>query len=124
MEAITARTSTIFIAEGVDQTRVYRSFEDVPVSLRRKLKNSTSGANAFTILIADQRGQEELLRALQGQSDHFQKRLTETLRARRAAPPTPEKKTPAVAGPLKTWLELLLPIAIGASIWFFIESRF
>ena len=67
MSRLTARSSTIFIATGAE-TRVYRSVEDVPPALRRKLVESTRGLNSATILIADKRGREELVRALQGRA--------------------------------------------------------
>jgi len=124
MEVMTARSSTIFIAAGADETRVYRSVDEVPAGLRRKLRDSTGGVNSATILIADKRGREELVRALQGQPTQVQCRLAETIRSRQVSEVTPDKKKQPVAGPLRTWLELLLPIAIGASLWFFIESRF
>lgn len=124
MEVMTAKSSTIFIAAGEDETRVYRSVDDVPVGLRRKLKDSTSGTNSATILIADKRGREELVRALQGQPSQVQCRLAETIRSRQASEVALDKKKQRFSGKLRTWLELLLPIAIGASLWFFIESRF
>lgn len=124
MEVMTARSSTIFIAAGADETRVYRSVEDVPLPLRRKLKDSTCGTNSATILIADKRGREQLVRALQGQPSQVQCRLAETIRSRQVSEVTVEKKKERMARSVRTWLELLLPIAIGASLWFFIESRF
>jgi hypothetical protein len=124
MEVMTARSSTIFIAAGGDETRVYRSVEDVPVGLRRKLKHSTGGTNSATILIADKRGREELVRALQGQPSQVQCRLADTIRSRQVSEVISDTKKQRPAGSVRTWLELLLPIAIGAALWFFIESRF
>ena len=124
MELMTAKSATIFIAAGDSETRVYRSVEEVPLPLRRKLQDSTSSPNSATILIADKQGREELVRALQGQPSKVQCRLADTIRSRRVAPVVPPKKERTAPGSLRTWLELLLPIAIGASLWFFIESRF
>jgi len=124
MAVMTARSSTIFIAAGGDETRVYRSVEDIPVGLRRKLQTSTASTNSATILIADKRGREELVRALQGQPSQVQCRLAETIRSRQVTEVVSEKKKKLALGSFRTWLELLLPIAIGASLWFFIESRF
>jgi hypothetical protein len=57
------KTSTIFVAAaGADA--VYRSVEEVPASIKKKLLRSTSGSNAATIVIADKRGREELKKAL------------------------------------------------------------
>lgn len=61
----TIKTSTIFISVG-ERTRVYRSVDDVPPKLRRKLTESTNGLNSATILIADRNGREELMKAIQG----------------------------------------------------------
>jgi hypothetical protein len=58
----TVKTSAILIAEG-ERTSVYRTVDEVPPGLRGKLARSTSGANAGTVLIADRRGAQELLRA-------------------------------------------------------------
>jgi hypothetical protein len=58
----TVKTSAILIADG-RRTAFYRSVEDVPPALRRKLAESTAGSNAATVLIADRRGAQELLRA-------------------------------------------------------------
>jgi hypothetical protein len=122
MALLTARSSTIFIATS-DETRVFRSVEEVPFGLRRRLQESTRGINSATILIADKRGREELIRALQGQPSQVQCRLAEAIRTRRVEERPKEQKRLKFAS-LRTWLELLLPVAIGASLWFFIESRF
>jgi hypothetical protein len=124
MAQLTARSSTIFIATG-HETRVYRSVEDVPATLRQKLTECTRGINSATILIADKRGREELVRALQGRPSDVQCRLVENIRSRQPEP-APKAK-PAKLARLRswrTWLELLLPVVVGASLWFFIESHF
>ena len=121
MTRLTARTSTIFIATG-GTTQVFRSIAEVPPALRRKLQQSTKSLNSATILIADKRGREELVRALQGRSTEVQCRLAENMRARERQ----DRIQHAKGVPLwvRTWLELLLPVAIGASLWLFIGSRF
>ena len=122
MALLTAKSSTIFIGTGAD-VRVYRSVEEVPPALRRKLQESTRGINAATILIADKRGREELVRALQAQPPQVQRRLSGTvLPPRPQERPKPGKRLPRAS--VRTWLELLLPVVIGASLWFFVESRF
>ena len=120
MTGIIARSSTIFIATG-NATHVYRSMTDVPPPLRRKLQSSTTGMNSATILIADKRGREELVRALQGQPSDVWSLLTGT-RSRQAdeAPKPARRRLPSV----RTWLELFLPVAIGASLWLLIDSHF
>jgi hypothetical protein len=125
MAQLTARTSTIFIATS-DDTRVYRSVEDVPLPLRQKLLECTRGMNSATILIADKQGREELVRALQGRPSEVQCRLVENIRGRQ-----PEKQAasavekPAVVWQTgRFWIEMLLPVAAAASLWAFFQSRF
>ncbi len=121
MTRLTAKSSTIFITHG-EKTNVYRSLSDVPPGLRRKLQESTQGMNSATILIADKRGREELVRALQGQPSDVQCRVAETIRAKeRVGRPRSRGRS---SFSLRTWLELLVPVAIGASLWLFIGSRF
>lgn len=129
MAHLTAKSSTIFIAaEG--ETKVYRSVDEVPEKMRRRLAETTRGVNAATILIADKRGREELVRALQGRPSDLQCRVVDTLRSRRSEAAAAVKES-RWSQPLwqrlksvRTWLELLVPVAIGASLWFFIESHF
>lgn len=121
MALLTAKSSTIFIAVG-DEMHVYRSVEEIPPVLRRKLQATTRGMNAATILIADKGGRAELVRALQGQPSAIQRQLPQTTSPQPTALPKPDKQLRF--GDLRTWLELLLPLAVGASLWFFIESRF
>jgi len=61
MQHETIKTSAIFIATR-GRTRVYRTLADVPPRLRKKLIRSTGSPDAATVLIADRRGAEELLR--------------------------------------------------------------
>lgn len=124
MTRLTARSSTIFIATG-GQTHVYRSVSDVPPALRRKLQDSTRSMNSATILIADKRGQQELVRALQGRPTNVQRRLAEIISPQQTPEPqliTTQK--PYVSAAWRKWLEILLPVALGASLWFFIDSHF
>jgi hypothetical protein len=58
----TIKTSTILISAG-RRLRIFHDLAEVPPALRRKLMRSTSGSNAGTVLIADRRGAQELLRA-------------------------------------------------------------
>lgn len=70
------KTSTILISSD-DTEGVYRSVREVPEPLRKKLLRLTSGLNARTILIADQRGQQEITRALHSIPEDYQaKRLS------------------------------------------------
>ena len=126
MAQLTARTSTIFISTS-DDTKVYRSVEDVPLPLRQKLLECTRGMNSATILIADKQGREELVRALQGRPSEVQCRLVDNMRSRQPDAKD-QKDKPAdrseLVKSLRFWLEVLLPVAAGASLWAFFQSRF
>ncbi len=110
MERLTVKTSTIFISVGL-KTKVYRSVDDVPPKLRRKLQETTTGLNAATILIADRRGREEIVKALQG--------LPSGLR------PHPGRAARRVIRRMdwKTWAEILLPGVVGLLIWLAFNAR-
>jgi hypothetical protein len=85
MEPLTTRCSTILIATG-DSLKVYQSLEEVPARLRERLVATTRGGNCATILIADQKGREEIRKAVQqsGADDHA--RLTQALLSGGARP--------------------------------------
>lgn len=123
MPQLTARSSTIFIAIG-KQTRVYRSVEDVPFPLRQKLVESTRGMNSATILIADKKGRAELVRALRGHSSDVQCRLVEVLRSRKPDESSKVQKRWLELRSWRMWLEVLLPMALGVSLWLLTESHF
>jgi hypothetical protein len=126
MAVLTAKSSTIFVATG-EGTSVYRSIKEIPGPLRRKLQESMQGMHSATILIADKRGRDELIRALQGQPSNVQSRLIDAHRSQqqKEQPRVEAKPKPRTGlSTLRNWLELLLPVAVGASLWFFIESRF
>ncbi|HLH04764.1 MAG TPA: hypothetical protein VKX25_18500 [Bryobacteraceae bacterium] len=122
MALLTARSATIFISSG-EHTGVYRSVEEVPPALRRKLIETTNSANSATILIADKRGREELVRALQGKRNGVRRRVVDTIRSRQPVTDPPPSRFEALKS-LRAWLEFLLPLAIGASLWFLIDTRF
>jgi len=64
MERLIHKTSTVIVAAG-DGTSVFRSVDEVPPELRRRLVKATSSPEAVTILIADENGRKEILRSLQ-----------------------------------------------------------
>ena len=57
------KTSTILISSN-NTEGVYRSVQEIPEPLRKKLLRSTNSVNSRTILIADQRGRQEIERAM------------------------------------------------------------
>jgi len=109
MERVTIKSSTIFISVG-EKTKVYRSIDEVPAGLRKKLKESTNGINAATILIADRKGREEIVKALQGLPNGIRNRPG-------AAEPAVPGKTSKFRLDWRTWLEILLPGIVGLLIW-------
>jgi hypothetical protein len=84
MERVTQKCSTILIAMG-EETRVFRSVDEIPPELREKLLESTRGMNSATILIADRGGREEILRALHSKQPEFSRRLAASLVSHQAA---------------------------------------
>jgi hypothetical protein len=117
MSRVTLKSSTIFISVG-NKTEVYRSVAEVPPSLRKKLEQSTNGINSATILIADRKGKEEIVRAIRGLPSNLRTRLSTSLREPTAArierPPIPWAEWARVWG---DWAEFLLPAALGAAVW-------
>jgi hypothetical protein len=119
MSRVTLKSSTIFISVG-DKTEVYRSVDDVPPRLRKKLEQSTNGINSATILIADRKGKEEIVRAIRGLPSSLRSRLTSSLRneARR------EARSPSRWAALwQDWAEILLPAAIGLAVWLLFTAK-
>jgi hypothetical protein len=121
MQRVTVKTSTIFIAKG-KRTRVYHSVQEVPQELRKELEESTNGFNSATILIADRRGRQELVRALKGMPSGLRTRLVSSMQPRTPEAP-PSKAQVALQFVKRNWLEILLPAAVGAVIWFAFNYR-
>jgi hypothetical protein len=124
MHRMTVKTSTIFIAKG-GRTRVYRSVNEIPQRLRKELEQSTNGFNSATILIADRRGRQEIVRALQGMPSGLRTRLSSSLSpGQSTTPPTPRKAVRPLARFLRhNWPEILLPGAVGLLLWVALNWR-
>lgn len=137
MQRVTVKTSTIFIAKA-GRTRVYRSVDEVPPALRKELEVSTNSFNSATILIADRRGREEIIRALNGLPSTLRSRLASSLSPKNASANTPadqpantsvkpgdasrnaiQRLNPVRAVPFlqRNWLEISLPVAVGLIVW-------
>jgi len=112
MSRLTVRSSTIYIAIG-NRMNVYRSVDEVPPRLRKKLEETTNGLNSATILIADRRGRQELGRAMRGLPSGIRSRLAFSLAHRGESG---EKRWPFWLD-WRTWIELLLPGAVGLLVW-------
>jgi len=116
MHRVTLKTSTIFIAKG-NRTQVYHSVNDVPAQLRKELEDSTNSFNSATILIADRRGREEILRALNGLPSGLRSRLASSLApSANAAPQGRERMRTALDFCRRNWAEIVFPMA-GLAAW-------
>jgi hypothetical protein len=65
MARYTLKSSTVFVSVG-EETRVFRSVEDVPAELKLHFERSKGRLRPRTLLIADPAGREEIIRSLQG----------------------------------------------------------
>jgi hypothetical protein len=118
MGRTTIKTSTILVSDDRGM-RVYPSRAEMPGRLRDRLDQSLTGGMAATVLIADPRGREEILKTLRGEASALNECLPGLVRRC-----SRETAHPLVAGPL--WLQsravrLLLafgvPFLVGVSFW-------
>ncbi len=120
MHRVTVKTSTIFIAKR-GPTQVYRSVGEIPAKLRKELEESTNSFNSATILIADRRGREEIVKALNGMPSTLRSRLANSLSPRPAAEHASEapenKAVPVLRFVRRNWLEITLPAAVALIVW-------
>ena len=123
MNPTTVKTSTIFVAEG-NKTQVFRSLDEMPSDLRRRLEKSTSGIHAATILIADRRGRDEIARAMSGLPTDFQSKVAAQVSDRRRAADREIAFTETVRRIVfSKWVRYGVPAAIGVSIWMMFQMR-
>jgi hypothetical protein len=120
MHRVTVKTSTIFIAKS-GRTQVYRSVGEIPAKLRKELEESTNSFNSATILIADRRGREEIVKALNGLPSSLRSRLANSLTPRaeegQAAGGGESKAAAALHFVRRNWLEITLPAAVAVIVW-------
>ena len=117
MSRVTVKSSTIFISVG-EKTEVYRSVDDVPPRLRKKLQQSTNSMNSATILIADRRGREEIVRAIRGLPSGVRSRFAASLR--KDADGSAKSRLRIL---WRNWAEILLPGAIGLLVWLLFSMK-
>lgn len=72
------QSSTVLISAGGTE-QVYRSMDEVPDRLRNRLLKSTNSPNAATILIADRRGRQEIVKAMRHLPGSGQRKLLQSL---------------------------------------------
>jgi hypothetical protein len=119
MARVTVKSSTIFIAVG-EKTQIFRSVADVPPRLRKKLEQSTNGINSATILIADRRGRDEIVRAIRGLPSGVRSRFAASLRKEAV---TQKTLAGRLRGLCRNWAEILLPGAIALLVWLLFTMR-
>lgn len=97
MERVRLRLSRILVASGRG-IRIYRTSDEMPSSMRRKMEATMADRRVVTFVIADKGGREELRRLERGRAS-----LGESARRMRR---------------LRTWLQALLcAAAAGAACW-------
>ena len=119
MEIQTFRTSTILISTG-DKTQLYKSRSEMTPELRRDLQRTLNSSMAATILIADQKGRDEILKLLRGEASALRGTSGAMRRQLRTQP------APPVRAVLTGWLRnrwaralvaFLLPAIAGAGFY-------
>ena len=72
------RTSTIRISAGA-KDEVYKSVSDLPPELRQQLQQVINGPDTETVVIADDRGREEIFQIIHGLPPDSQKKVLAAL---------------------------------------------
>jgi hypothetical protein len=116
MGTSTFKTSTIFVGTS-RRTRVFRSLDEVPAGIRKRLQENLSGPNTRTLVIADRGGREYLLRALRQAT-----RSSAPLRYRAAARTRREARN-ACGAARRYWLEIALIGLLGVATWALFYTR-
>jgi hypothetical protein len=121
MSRMTVKNSTVFVA--VDgETRVFRSVDEVPPEWRKRFERPKGGLKPQTILIADRKGREEIMRSLQGQPSSVQTRW----KAPHSASPAVIQvlQSPGLLAPRirawrnpQVWAEAGFVAALAGAIW-------
>jgi hypothetical protein len=107
------KTSTVMIAAGNEST-FYRSMQEVPEPLRRRLIETTNSENSGMIVIADRAGKEQWTEVV---AHREAQQVQAALRGTVAAAETPVAPVRGFAGlSWAAWAGVLLFLAAGAMI--------
>jgi hypothetical protein len=119
LEIKTFRTSTILIATD-GKTRLYKSRSEMKPELRRSMQQTLNSTMAATILIADQRGRDEILKLLRGEESAL-RGASGTMRRRLRTEATATVRTVLPAWVRNRWVRglvaFLIPAAVGAGFY-------
>src|SRR4051794_32048766 len=102
------KTSAVMIASG-RESGFYRSVQEVPEPLRTRLQETTTGANAGTILIADRAGKQRLTEA-------YARREASAQAALAVPVPETQARERISRAPWLKWAALFLVLALTAII--------
>lgn len=112
MSKLMQKVSTIVVGAG-NTVRTYRSIDEMPPSVQQQMDRALSGENSATLLIADERGRQEILKSLRGQQTDLDSRLISALAARRKDQPAPRRWRLSTRG----WIEIGVLVLIGFVLW-------
>ena len=112
MNKLMQKVSTIVVGNG-NTVRTYRSADEMPPAVQRQMDRALSGENSATLLIADERGRQEILKSLRGQETDLDSRLISALASRQREQPAPRRWRLSTRG----WIEIGVLAVIGAGLW-------
>ena len=119
MEIKTFRTSTILIATD-GKPRLYKSRAEMTPRMRQNLQRTLNSSMAATILIADQRGRDEILKLLRGEPSAL-RGAAGTMRRRLRTEPVAPLRAVLPRWARNRWarglIAFLLPAAVGAGFY-------
>jgi len=104
------KSSAVLIAAG-KKTRVYKSVDEVPSGLRKRLIESTNSINSGTILIANRAGRERILDALRSLPKDARSQIFSALKGNETEPGSGWRSKRRI-------LALALSLATAAGLWF------
>ena len=120
MGRFTLKNSTVFVAVD-DETKVFKSVDEVPPEWRKRFEHPKGGLKPQTILIADRKGREEIMRSLQGQPSSVQTRWKAPSAAAPAAAKSEllplELRPRAAWRSPQVWAEIGFVAALAGAIW-------